>query len=242
MVVLGRGYHAVGKEGTEGSTAWVRIRAFFVRLVFDSGNMKDEFTTIAARLRKETKVRGSRFIATAVPVSTRDQAEDSIHHIRKEFHDATHHCYAYRTGIDGAGVRFNDDGEPSGTAGKPILAAIDKFGLTDVLVVVTRYFGGTRLGVGGLIRAYHGAAEVALSHADRVVRFVTDTIEVSFPHGYIGNVMHVVSREGAKIADTRYDEEVHITLEIRRSGCDRLCDALIAGTSGNIDMKKTETS
>jgi uncharacterized YigZ family protein len=206
------------------------------------GNMKDEFTTINVQLRREKKVRGSRFIATAMPVSARDQAESSIHHIRREFHDATHHCYAYRIGIDGSGFRFNDDGEPSGTAGKPILAAIDKFGLTDVLVVVTRYFGGTRLGVGGLTRAYHGAAESVLSDADRVVRFVTDTIEVTFPHGYIGNVMHIVSREGAKITDTRYDEDVHLTLEIRRSGSDRLSEALVSHTSGNIDMKKSVPS
>ncbi|MDH3252389.1 MAG: IMPACT family protein [Ignavibacteria bacterium] len=204
--------------------------------------MKDEFTTINARLRKETKVRGSRFVATAIPASTRDEAEEFVHHIHREFHDATHHCYAYRTGFEGAGFRFNDDGEPSGTAGKPILAAIDKFGLTDVLVVVTRWFGGTRLGVGGLTRAYYGAAERTLSNAERVVRFITDTFEVTFPHAYIGNVMHIVSREGAKISDTRYDEDVHITMEIRRSGHDRLRDALIAQTSGNIDVKHANRS
>jgi uncharacterized YigZ family protein len=216
-------------------SAHARIRILAIVLI--AAIMTDQFTTIGPPVRKETKIRGSRFIATVFPVPTREQVESSLLRIRKEFPDATHHCYAYRIGADGRDFRFHDDHEPSGTAGKPILAAIEKSGLTDVLVVVTRYFGGTKLGAGGLTRAYHAAAESALGAADRVDCYVMDTIEVSFPHSYTGNVMHIVSREGAKIADTRYDEDVHLKLEIRRSGMSRLREALMSGTSGNIDMK-----
>ncbi len=202
-----------------------------------AARMTDQFTTVDSPVRRETKIKGSRFIATVLPVSTQDQVESSLQQIRREFPDATHHCYACRTGTDGSSFRFHDGGEPSGTAGKPIFGAIERSGLTDVLVVVTRYFGGTKLGAGGLTRAYHGAAESALDAADRVVSYVMDTIEVTFPHSYTGNVMHIVSREGAKIADTRYDEDVHLKLEIRRSGVGRLREALMSGTHGNIDMK-----
>lgn len=199
--------------------------------------MNDEFTTIAGRVRDELKVRGSRFIATAVPVARREEAEELVHGVRKEFHDATHHCYAYRVTPGGDQFRVQDDGEPSGSAGKPILAALDKFGLTDTLVVVTRYFGGTKLGVGGLVRAYGGAAEGVLGRAARVLRFVEEEVEASFPHERTGEVMHVISTEGARITETRYDEEVHLLLSIRRSSVERLRSALLAQTRGNINLR-----
>ena len=199
--------------------------------------MSDEYKTIKKEARAELKVQGSKFIASAAPSITKSEAEEFIGRQRKQYHDATHNCFAYRCGTDGHVFRFNDDGEPSGTAGKPILAAIDKFGLTDTVVVVTRYFGGTKLGVGGLIRAYGDAAELALSSAEIQTKYILESIRISFPHSHISNIMHVTSQCGAKIVDTLYDEEVHLELEIRKSKAEDLRSLLINNTSGNVRIK-----
>lgn len=199
--------------------------------------MTDEFTTIASESRAELKVRASRFIAAALPVPTRAEAEQFLQRERRAHHNATHHCFAYRLGVDGTQFRFSDAGEPSGSAGKPILAAIDAQGLRDVLVVVTRYFGGIKLGVGELARAYHEAAAHALQRAERLTKFKTARIEATFPHSHIGNVMHVLSRSGAKILDTFYDEDVHILLEIRLSKAEELKAAVVNLTRGNVALK-----
>jgi uncharacterized YigZ family protein len=202
----------------------------------------DEYKTISGENHVETKVQGSRFIATAAFTSTKPEAEEFISKLRKRFHDATHNCYAYRFGTDANQFRTNDDGEPAGTAGKPILAAIDKHGLTDVVVVVTRYFGGTKLGVGGLIRAYSNAADQALGSATVVSRYLLRRVDIAFPHGQVSNVMHVVSKCMAKIADTRYDEEVHLILEIRKSRLEDLRAMLMNHTSGNIRFNSENQS
>jgi uncharacterized YigZ family protein len=199
--------------------------------------MKDDFKTIKRPCRTETKQRGSRFIATALPVSTKADVEQFLEGIREEFRDATHHCFACRFGTDGTMFRYNDDGEPAGSAGKPILAAIDKFGVTDILVVVTRYFGGTKLGVGGLRRAYGEAAERALSQAVMITKYKLTTLEATFPHTHISNVMHVVSTLGVKIVDTAYDEDVHMRLEVRLSHAEELTAALRDQTRGNVSVK-----
>jgi uncharacterized YigZ family protein len=199
---------------------------------------EDEYTTIRQQAVAETRVSGSRFIAVAVPAGALEEAEKFIAEWKKQHFDATHNCYAYRLGTEGPRWRFNDDGEPSGTAGKPILAAIDNHALTDTLVVVSRYFGGTKLGVGGLMRAYSGVALEALERAQTVVKHVTESVRVSFPHSLIGAVMHVVSKAGARIADTTYDEEVHLLLEIRRSKSAGLKAMLVESTAGNARMKE----
>lgn len=194
----------------------------------------DKYKSIKGQVRVESKVQGSRFIASVSPTITKPEAEEFVARMKKQYYDATHNCFAYRCGTDGSLFRFNDDGEPSGTAGRPILAAIDKAELTDICVVVTRYFGGTKLGVGGLMRAYGQAAEQVLSASEQVICFVYDSIRVSFPHPRISNVMRVVSKCGARIVDTVYDEEVRLVLEIRRSKAEELRSLLVEHTSGNI--------
>lgn len=194
----------------------------------------DEYRTITRGAEAGFKVQDSKFIASASPSITRTEAEEFVAGLKKLRHDATHNCFAYRCGVDGAAFRFNDDGEPSGTAGKPILAAIDKFGLTDIVVVVTRYFGGTKLGVGGLRRAYSDAAERVLASAPLITRYAVEELRVSFPHSHIGNVMHAASRCGAKILDTQYDEEVHVVLEVRKSRRENLRSLLMDQTNGNL--------
>lgn len=198
----------------------------------------DEFLTITNPVERETKVLSSRFLALALPIQGRADVDECLAARRKKFHDATHHCYAYRIGIAGEDFRANDDGEPNGSAGKPILAAIDKLALTNVLVVVTRYFGGKKLGVGGLVRAYGGAAEDVLASSEKMKKLVVSTIHATFSHGLIGQVMHVVESAGAIIHDTHYDEEVHLEIHVRRTLTQNLKERLIASTSGNIRLKE----
>lgn len=200
--------------------------------------MRDHYTTIEAPNRVEIKVRGSRFIASACPVSSREEAEQALAEIRRKFHDATHHCFAYRLGPDGTDFRASDGGEPSGSAGKPILAAIDRGGFSNVLLVVTRYFGGTRLGVGGLARAYGEAAAGVLATATPRLCYAMVTLRASFPHAMVSPVMHAVEKVGAKIEGTEYDEDVHLELSVRASRADELEAALAEGTRGAIRIKR----
>lgn len=183
------------------------------------------------------KIQGSRFLAAALPVATPTEALQFLDRLRKEYWDATHHCFAYRLGTEGTHLRYTDAGEPNGTAGKPILAAIDAHRLTHVIVVVTRYFGGTKLGVGGLVRAYSAPANLVLDRAEKVKHYTTVQLAVTFPHAYISGVMHVVSKIGAKILDTSYDEDVHIVIEIRRTMVEQLQTQLVNHTRGNIALK-----
>jgi uncharacterized YigZ family protein len=192
----------------------------------------DSYHTLSAPVSTELKILSSRFIAACAPADTTEAVQEFLEKVRKEYPDATHHCYAYRIGIDGRLFRTVDDGEPSGTAGKPILSAIDKRGLTNVLAVVTRYFGGTKLGVGGLTRAYAQAAGEALAKGEAVERFVEEQMEVAFPHPRTSVVMRVASRTGARILSTAYDEGVRLILAIRVSRRKELVDSLINETGG----------
>ena len=203
--------------------------------------MTDEFRTIAGESTAATKVEGSRFLALAAPVESKIQAEERLAMVSRQHHDAAHNCYAYRLGTTGNQFRFRDDGEPSGTGGKPILASIDKLGLSNILVVVTRYFGGTKLGTGGLARAYSEAAEQALKEAKAVRRYTTEPMRVTFPHSQIGNVMRIVSKPGIEIEETEYDEEVHLRLLERKSMKSELEHELVENTAGNIRMDNTGT-
>jgi uncharacterized YigZ family protein len=135
---------------------------FLSFLVLLMTHQSDTYCTITSRERAEIVVKGSRFIGSLAPAKAKDEAMLYIDDIRKEFYDATHNCFAYRLGAQGLNFRTADDGEPSGSAGKPILFILQKFDISDVVAVVTRYYGGTKLGVGGLARAYSDATEAAL--------------------------------------------------------------------------------
>ncbi len=199
--------------------------------------MTDAYTTIVKEARAETRVQGSRFIAVALPASSRDEVEAHLERVRQEFHDATHRSFAFRLGPSAGDFRSSDDGEPGGTAGRPILAAIDRTGLTDILLVVPRYFGGTKLGTGGLARAYGDVCAQVLARAETVTRHVEDLLEIAFPHAFVGGVMHALSSMQATIADTSYDEEVHLKVHVRRSRAARLRTLLLEQTRGNIRIR-----
>ena len=143
---------------------------------------RDSYKSIAARAEGLFKDNGSRFIAFAYPVETEDQVKEIVGNLKKEYHDARHHCYAYRLGHLGDSFRSNDDGEPSGSAGRPILGQIDSAGLSDVLVVVVRYFGGIKLGIPGLIRAYKTSTSDALSNARVVEKTASRNFRLDFPY------------------------------------------------------------
>ena len=194
--------------------------------------MDDTYTTIQRRGTAEVKVQGSRFVALAVSGGTREEIDPLLESVRKEYFDATHHCYAYRLGTGKEAYRMHDDGEPAGTGGRPILTAIDREGLTDVVVVVTRYFGGTKLGVGGLARAYGEAATQALRDAGRETRYLVVQLDLTFSHDLTSAVMHCISRLQARILETAYDEQVHMRVEIRQSMAGELQDRLVEQTGG----------
>ena len=196
--------------------------------------MIDEYSTLARPGHAEMRLLASRFLADAVPVDTKGEVGCLPAGIRKKFYDATHHCFAYRLGPDGQESRASDAGEPGGTAGKPILTAIDREGLTNVFVVVTRYFGGTKLGTGGLVRAYGEAATLALQEAGHKKQLITAPLSLCVEHPQVSQIMHIASRCGARVADTRYDDVVHFRLEIRRSRLASLREELIQATSGGI--------
>lgn len=139
---------------------------------------QDYYLTIENEQRSELKVRGSAFIATVTPIQSKSEASVHLERIRKEFFDATHNCYAYRLGHSGLEFRTSDDGEPNGTAGKPILFVMQKNGISDILLVVTRYFGGTKLGTGGLARAYTDSAESVLQMVEKKIVYKTIPIRV----------------------------------------------------------------
>lgn len=140
---------------------------------------EDKYYTITEQVRTEIKIKGSKFICTAIPSTNIDDTNILLKSIRQEFFDATHNCFAFRHLPDGSNYRSSDDGEPSGSAGKPILFTITKYNFTDILVVVTRYFGGTKLGVGGLVRAYSDSAEESLKIATPKVIYKTKQFTIN---------------------------------------------------------------
>ncbi|MFA7490061.1 MAG: YigZ family protein [Mariniphaga sp.] len=184
--------------------------------------MDDSYKTIADKSEGFFKDKGSRFFAYAFPVNTEEETKEIINQIRKEHHTARHHCYAWRIGIKEISFRANDDGEPSSTAGKPILGQLIKFDLTNVLLVVVRYFGGTLLGTGGLIQAYRSAAADALSHARIVIQTVKNYYRIKFTYLQMNDVMQVVKQENLNISDTRFELDCQIDMVVRQSESARI--------------------
>lgn len=179
--------------------------------------MTDHYRTLAAHATGEFKDRGSKFIAYAWPVRSEEEALAHLEALRKEHFKARHHCFAWRLGPDGSRFRANDDGEPSGTAGRPILGQIDAFGLTDVVVLVVRYFGGTLLGTSGLINAYREAAAEALRSAAVVEKIVKDAFALDFDYALMPDVMNAVKKLELEIYKEEYDERGLLEIGIRQS-------------------------
>lgn len=179
--------------------------------------MSDNYKSISSRGEGLYKDNGSRFIAFAIPVETEEEVKELVASFRKEYHDARHHCYAYRLGAGGETWRASDDGEPSGTAGRPILGQIDSAGLSDILVVVVRYFGGVKLGVPGLIKAYKSATSDALSNAPVCEKTAGNWYRVGFGYDVMPQVMKIVKDMDLPQRSREFGEECTMELRVRRS-------------------------
>jgi uncharacterized YigZ family protein len=178
---------------------------------------KDTYLSVKSETRGTYREKASRFIAISLPVGSEAEAKEKLESIRKEYYDANHHCYAYRLGPSGDVYRVNDDGEPSGTAGRPIYGQILSRGLSDLLVVVIRYFGGTKLGVPGLINAYRSAAEEALSKAVLIDKVLTDAIDVNFDYQRMNDVMKILKDTGVSIHQQEFEQTCAVRFSVRRS-------------------------
>jgi len=199
------------------------------------------FTTIRARTRTEQKVRNSRFIGTAIPVSTKEEAVAELASIQKEFWDATHNCYAYRLAPDGLQYRFSDDGEPSGSAGKPILFVLQQRELVNVLVVVTRYFGGTKLGVGGLVRAYSDAAAAALDLAESYTEYPNELFRVYTPYEDMRVVRQLVEDYALRFEE-EFRDVVSYIVSLRTDQVEEFTARLTEASNGRAGMIMMETN
>lgn len=194
--------------------------------------MTDVYRTIAGHAEAEMKVKGSRFIGEAFLVRDVDAAEAQIAAIRKREYNATHHCTAYRVGIQGAVFRYNDDGEPTGTAGPPILRQIDARDLTNTLVVVTRYYGGTKLGTGGLLRAYGDAASRVLDDCSITQHIIRAPVRLRFAYDDTSPAMHTINQFDAEIQQTSYTDKTEIIVGVRTSEVDAFMDRFVNALSG----------
>lgn len=184
--------------------------------------MQDEYKTIIKEGAGSITEKRSKFLAFARHVETEDEVKRIVATYRKKYYDARHVCYAYMLGAGRTVFRANDDGEPSSTAGKPILGQINSNGLTDILIVVVRYYGGVNLGTGGLIAAYRAAAAEAIANSETVTRQVEEVITYNFPYVMMNDVMRVVKEMQPRIVSQSYDNTCEIKLSIRKSEAERL--------------------
>ena len=205
-------------------------------------DQSDIYQTISAPAEGFIKDRGSKFHAYAFPVLNADDIERELAGLRKLHSKARHHCYAYRLGTDGNNFRANDDGEPSGTAGKPILGQIDSFGITDVLIVVVRYFGGTLLGTGGLIQAYKSGAEDALQQANIIEKTLEDTFQLHFDYGLMAPIMNAVKKLNLRIVEQSFHDTAYLSISIPKSEAKEKLIQLKANILGiSFDQVKEDT-
>lgn len=188
--------------------------------------MTDEFKTISATSEGYYTEKRSKFLAFAHHVENHDEIKLILAGYRKKYYDARHVCYAYMLGVERTDFRANDDGEPSSTAGKPILGQINSNELTDILIVVVRYYGGVNLGTSGLIVAYREAAADALAHAKMELRQVEEEVSYTFTYPQMNDVMRIVKDMNPRIISQTYDNTCVIRMAIRKSEAQQLRDRL----------------
>jgi len=182
----------------------------------------DEYLTISEPSQGLFKDRGSKFLAFAYPVANEQEIKQIQEQLRSEYHDARHHCYAYMLGPEKLVYRANDDGEPSSTAGKPILGQIRSFDLTNILIVVIRYFGGTKLGVSGLIHAYKTASEEALKSANIIKKTLHDIYELKFEYPVMNDVMRILKEENIEQVDQKFELSCSVWISLRKADTEKV--------------------
>ena len=184
--------------------------------------VNDTYKTISSQAEGIYTEKRSKFIAIAIPVRSLEEIKEHLDKYQKQYYDARHVCYAYMLGAERKDFRANDNGEPSGTAGKPILGQINSNELTDILIIVVRYFGGVKLGTSGLIQAYKAAAAEAIAAAEIIECTVDDDIEIAFEYPFMNDVMRIVKEENPQLISQSYDMDCLMCLRIRRSMLGRL--------------------
>ena len=192
----------------------------------DTTQIQDSYKSIAAESKGLFKDNGSRFIAHAYPVETEDEIKEIVAALKKEYYDARHHVYAYRLGYLGDKFRANDDGEPSGSSGRPVLGQIDSNELSDILVVVVRYFGGIKLGIPGLIRAYKTATADAIANAEIVEKIACKRFKVHFGYMGMNSVMKVFKDMGLDQKNQQFDMECSMETSVRLSQVDTFLERI----------------
>ena len=183
--------------------------------------MEDQYKTIETPSTGYFKDKGSKFYSYAYPLKDEEEVKDLVAALKKEHHSARHHCYAWRLGTEEIRTRANDDGEPSSTAGKPILGQLQSYDVTNILVVVVRYFGGTLLGVSGLINAYRAATIEALNNADILSKLIEIQYELKFEYAMLNTVMNKLKQENYDIVTTDFQESCRLIFKARKSEDDK---------------------
>jgi len=186
----------------------------------------DTYITLSSPSAGQYRDRGSRFIALAYPVTDEESVKTILAQLRREYHDATHHCYAWILGHDKSLFRMNDGGEPAGSAGRPIFGQIQSRGLTDILVVVIRYFGGTKLGIPGLINAYRSATADALSHAGIITKIIHDVYEIMYDYPAMNEVMKIMKEEHTEVRETHFEMTCRMVFAVRKNNSGRVTEKL----------------
>ena len=196
---------------------------------------EDTYYSISNPCEGLYKDKGSKFIGYAFPVSSEEEIKTHLAALRREHHSARHHCFAYRLGADKLTYRVNDDGEPSSTAGKPILGLIQSKDLTDILIVVVRYFGGTLLGVSGLINAYKQAAADTIAQSVIIEKIVKEKFEIKFDYLQMNQVMKIIKDENLEIQLQNFELSCSLIFAVRRNNADRVYE--LFKKINNLDIK-----
>ncbi len=200
----------------------------------------DNYKTILSSSEGLYKEKGSKFMSYAYPVYTEEEIKEHIKTLKEQYYDARHHCFAWQLGVDGLRYRANDDGEPSGTAGKPIHGQIKSHELTNILVVVIRYFGGTKLGVPGLIHAYKEATIDAINNTSIVEKTVNDVYAVHFDYLVMNDIMRIVKEENLKILNQQFDLSCTIEFSNRQSEIEKINNRFAKVEAVKCEFLRTE--
>ena len=202
--------------------------------------LDDTYKTITSPAEGIYKEKGSKFLAFAIPVVSEAEVKENVERLKKEYYDARHHCYAYILGHDKAVYRANDDGEPSGTAGRPIYGQLLSKDITNTLVVVVRYFGGIKLGVSGLITAYKAATKDALDNAEIIEKTVNEVYRVEFEYPLMNDVMRLLKDENLDQFNQRFEMNCSLDFSVRKSKSARVTDAFSKIRGVTLSFVRTE--
>ncbi len=198
-------------------------------------NNSDIYYTINDAKFSEIKIKGSIFIAGAYPVNNVKSAQEILKSLKSKYYDANHNCFAYRIGYDGADFRYSDDGEPSGSAGKPIYMITKKYDLSDILIVVTRYFGGTKLGVGGLVRAYSDSAEEVLRTVEKKEVHLTKNLIIECTYNDLSVVKKIIEKESVDVSE-EYTDVIRFRARVHNSKADSIHPMIYDATNGRVSV------